>query len=172
MSPVIKILSAALILLSCNETKKLSDGIYIQQRSSMSKEYPLVDSLLIVGNGNAATQRIMDDVMSLFMENLEKRGIKTSSVFVAYSDKRVDEASFNKRNYTYTLWIYEQDRKMQRLEEYTYMIPLAMKITDNRTDDNIWIATSVFNDFVRKKIYKERYANTLISLLKINGLIK
>ena len=75
-------------------------------------------------------------------------------------------------NYDYTLWIYEQDRSLQKLERYDYLVPLAMKLTDNRTSDNIWIATSLYNDYVRKKFYKERYAGALVLILRANGIIK
>jgi hypothetical protein len=103
---------------------------------------------------------------------LKERGVNTTSVFVSYSDKRIDESKFNKRNYAYTLWIYEQDRKLQNLDGYNYLVPLAMKLTDNRTSDNIWIATSVFNDLVKKEFYKERYAGTLMLIFLSNGIIK
>jgi len=167
------LLSAAVLLLSgCNMMKKLEDGIYIQQRTSANKVYPQVDSLLIVANGNSATKRIMEDVMPLFTEGLKKRGITSVSVFVSYTDKKINEAEFNNRNFAYTLWIYEQDRTMQKLDGYQYLVPLAMKLTDNKTADNVWIATSIFNDLVRKKFYKERYAGTLVLLLRANGIIK
>jgi hypothetical protein len=152
--------------------KKLEDGVYIQQRTSLNKDYPQVDSLLIVANGNSATQRIMEDVMPLFTEGLKKRGINTISVFVSYNDKRIDESQFNNRNYAYTLWIYEQDRALQKLDGYDFLVPLAMKLTDNRTSDNVWIATSIFNDIIKKKIYKERYAGTLMLIFRANGIIK
>jgi hypothetical protein len=152
--------------------KKMEDSVYIQQRTSMNKDYPQIDSLLIVGNGNSATQRIMEDVMPFFTEGLRKRGINSVSVFVPYADKRINEAEFNKMNYTYTLWIYEQDRTMQKLEGYDYLVPLAMKLTDNKTSDNVWIATSIFNDIVKKKFYNEKYAGTLVLLFRANGIIK
>ena len=152
--------------------KKMEDSVYIQQRTSMNKDYPEIDSLLIVGNGNSATQRIMEDVMPFFTEGLRKRGIISLSVFVSYADKRINEAEFNKMNYAYTLWIYEQDRTMQKLDGYEHLVPLAMKLTDNKTDDNVWIATSVFNDIVKKKFYNEKYAGTLVLLFRANGLIK
>jgi hypothetical protein len=152
--------------------KKLEDGVYIQQRTSVNKEYPQVDSFLIVANGNSATQRIMEDVMPFFTEDLKKRGINTTSVFVSYTDKRINESEFDKKNYTYTLWIYEQDRALQKLDGYEYLVPLAMKLTDNRTADNIWIATSIYNDIVKKKFYKEKYAGTLMLLFRANGIIK
>lgn len=167
------LISAAILLLSsCNMMKKMEDSVYIQQRTSMNKDYPQIDSLLIVGNGNSATQRIMEDVMPLFTEGLRKRGISSVSVFVPYADKRINEAEFNKMNYTYTLWIYEQDRTMQKLEGYDYLVPLAMKLTDNKTSDNVWIATSIFNDIVKKKFYNEKYAGTLVLLFRANGIIK
>jgi len=172
MKNCILILAASLLLSSCNMTKKLQDGVYIQQRTSMNKDYPQVDSLLIVANGNSATQRIMEDVMPLFTEGLRKRGISTVSVFVSYNDQRINEAEFNNRNYAYTLWIYEQDRAMQKLDGYDWLVPLAMKLTDNKTSDNVWIATSIFNDIVKKKFYKEKYAGTLVLLFRANGIIK
>ena len=164
--------TAGLLLCGCNVMKKMEDGIYIQQRTSVNKVYPRVDSLLIVANGNSATQRIMEDVMPLFSEGLRKRGINSASVFVSYTDKRIDETEFNNRNYAYTLWIYEQDKSLQKLDGYDYLVPLAMKLTDNRTSDNVWIATSIFNDLVKKKFYKERYAGTLVLLFRANGIIK
>jgi len=174
--PVMKnyiLISAALLLLSgCHMMKKLEDGVYIQQRTSINKDYPQVDSLLIVANGNSATQRIMEDVMPFFIEGLKKRGINTVSVFVSYNDQRINEAEFNNRNYAYTLWIYEQDRAMQKLDGYDWLVPLAMKLTDNKTSDNVWIATSIFNDIVKKKFYKEKYAGTLVLLFRANGIIK
>jgi len=164
--------AAALLLSSCNMMKKLQDGIYIKQRTSIQEDYPQVDSLLIVANGNSATKRLMEDVMPFFTESLKKRGVNTVSVFVSYSEKRINEAEFNTGNYGYTLWIYEQDRTMQKLDGYEYLVPLAMKLTDNKTADNIWIATSIFNDIVKKKFYKEKYAGTLVLLLRANGIIK
>jgi hypothetical protein len=166
------ILSIALLLCSCNTMKKLEDGVYIQQRTSMNKDYPQVDSLLIVANGNSATQRIMEDVMPFFTERLKKSGIHSTSVFISYNDKRIDEAEFNNRNYTYTLWIYEQDRSLQRLEGYDFLVPLAMKVTDNRTADNVWIATSLYNDVIKKRFYKEKYAGTLALLFRATGMIR
>ena len=162
----------AVLLCSCNAMKKLEDGVYIQQRTSLNKDYPQVDSILIVGNGNSATQRIMEDVIPYFTDGLKKRGVHTTSVFVSYTEKRIDESAFNNMNYDYTLWIYEQDKTLQKLDGYDYLVPLAMKLTDNRTSDNIWIATSVFNDYVKKKFYKERYAGTLVLILRANGIIK
>ena len=61
---------------------------------------------------------------------------------------------------------------MQRLDEYNFLVPLAMKLTDNRTSDNVWIATSIFNDVVKKKFYKERYAGTLELLFRASGFVK
>lgn len=162
----------AVLLCSCNVMKKLEDGVYIQQRTSLNKDYPQVDSILIVANGNSATQRIMEDVIPYFTEGLKKRGVNTTSVFVSYTEKRIDESAFNKMNYDYTLWIYEQDKTLQKLDDHEYLIPLAMKLTDNRTSDNIWIATSIFNNYVKKKFYKERYAGTLVLILRANGIIK
>ena len=162
----------AFLLCSCNAMKKLEDDVYIRQRTPWSKDYPQLDSILIVANGNSATKRIMEEVMPYFTNSLKERGVNTTSVFVSYSDKRIDESKFNKRNYAYTLWIYEQDRKLQNLDGYNYLVPLAMKLTDNRTSDNIWIATSVFNDLVKKEFYKERYAGTLMLIFLSNGIIK
>jgi hypothetical protein len=164
--------AAALLLCGCNAMKKLQDSVYIQQRTSINKDYPRVDSLLIVANGNSPTQRIMEDVIPFFTEGLKKRGINTASVFVSYTDKRINEAEFNTRNYAYTLWIYEQDRAMQKLDGYDFLVPLAMKLTDNRTSDNVWIATSIYNDIVKKKFYKEKYAGTLELIFRANGIIK
>jgi len=162
----------AVLLCSCNAMKRLEDGVYIQQRTSMNKDYPQVDSILIVANGNSATQRIMEDVMPYFTEGLKKRGVSTTSVFVSYAEKRIDESVFNTGNYAYTLWIYEQDKSLQKLDGREHLVPLAMKLTDNRTDDNVWVATSVFNDYVKKEFYKERYAGTLVLILRANGIIK
>lgn len=162
----------AFLLFSCHTMKKMEDGVYIQQRTSANKDYPQVDSILIVANGNSATKRIMDDVMPIFTKGLKERGVNTTSVFVSYTDKRINESEFNKMNYTYTLWIYEQDRALQKLDGYDYLVPLAMKLTDNRTSDNVWIATSIFNDIVKKKFYKEKYAGTLMLIFRANGIIK
>ena len=172
MKSSLLILIPALLVCSCNMMKKLEDGVYIQQRTPLSKDYPQLDSILIVANGNSATKRIMEDVMPYLTSGLKERGVNATSVFVSYSDKRINESEFNNRNYAYTLWIYEQDRKLQNLDGYNYLVPLAMKLTDNRTSDNIWIATSVFNDFVKKKFYKERYAGTLMLIFLSNGIIK
>jgi hypothetical protein len=172
MKHYLLISTAALLLCGCNAMKKLQDGVYIQQRTSINKDYPRVDSLLIVANGNSATQRIMEDVMPLFTEGLKKRGINSVSVFVSYTDKRINEAEFNNQNYAYTLWIYEQDRALQKLDGYDYLVPLAMKLTDNKTSDNVWIATSIFNDIVKKRFYKEKYAGTLELIFRANGIIK
>jgi len=162
----------ALLFCSCNVMKKMEDGVYIQQRTSLNKDYPQVDSILIVANGNSSTQRIMEDVMPYFTDGLKKRGVNTTSIFVSYTDRRIDESEFNKRNYTYTLWIYEQDKTLQKLDGYDHLIPLAMKLTDNRTSDNVWIATSIFNNYVKKEFYKERYAGTLMLIFRANGIIK
>ena len=172
MKSYILIPAIAFLFCSCNAMKKLQDSVYIQQRTSMNKDYPQVDSLLIVANGNSATQRIMEDVMPLFIEGLKKRGINSVSVFISYTDKRIIESEFNNRNYAFTLWIYEQDRALQKLDGYDWLVPLAMKLTDNRTSDNVWIATSIFNDIVKKKFYKEKYAGTLVLLFRANGIIK
>ena len=166
------ILLPAILLFSCHTMKKMEDSVIIQQRTSANKDYPQVDSILIVANGNSATKRIMEDVMPYFTEGLKERGVNTTSIFISYTDKRIDESEFNKRNYAYTLWIYEQDRTLQKLDGYDHLVPLAMKLTDNRTSDNVWIATSVFNNYVKKKFYKERYAGTLMLILRANGIIK
>ncbi len=172
MKKILLIPTALLLLTSCNVMKKLEDGVYIQQRTSVNKDYPQVDSLLIVANGNSQTRRIMEDVMPYFTEGLKKRGIKSTAVFVAYNDQRINETAFNNRNYAYTLWIYEQDRSLQKLDGYDFLVPLAMKLTDNRTSENFWIATSIFNDIVKKRYYKEKYAGTLMIILRANGIIK
>lgn len=172
MRSYILIPAVALLLCSCNVMKKLQDGIYIQQRTSINNDCPRIDSLLIVANGNSATQRIMEDVMPYFTERLKKRGINSVSVFVSYNEKRINEAEFNNQNYAFTLWIYEQDRVLQKLDRYDYLVPLAMKLTDNRTSDNVWIATSIFNDIIKKRFYKERYAGILELLFRANGIIK
>ena len=165
------IIPAILLFISCNVMKKMADSVYIQQRTPAVDD-AFLDSLLIVGNGNSATQRIMEDVIPYFIERLKQKGIKSTSVFVSYSNRRINEAEFDNRNYAYTLWIYEQDRHMQRLDEYNFLVPLAMKLTDNRTSDNVWIATSIFNDVVKKKFYKERYAGTLELLFRASGFVK
>ena len=162
----------AFLLFSCHTMRKLEDGIYIQQRTSVNKDYPQVDSILIVANGNSATKRIMEDVMPIFTGDLRKRGVNSTAVFVSYNEKRIDESAFNKMNYTYTLWIYEQDKALQKLDGYDHLVPLAMKLTDNRTSDNVWIATSVFNDIVKKKFYKQKYAGTLMLIFRANGIVK
>lgn len=161
-----------LLLYSCKSVRRLEDRVFIQQRTSMNQDYPRVDSLLIVANGNSATQRIMEEVMPYFTEGLKKRGISSTSVFISYNDKRINEAEFNNRNYNFTLWIYEQDRTLQNLDGYEFLVPLAMKVTDNRTADNVWIATSIYNDVVRKRFYKEKYAGTLVLLFRANGMIQ
>ena len=172
MKKALLIPTVLILLSSCHMMKKLEDSVYIQQRTSINKDYPQVDSLLIVANGNSATRRIMEDVMPYFTESLKQRGINSKAVFVSYTDERINEAQFNNRNYSFTLWIYEQDRAMQKLDGYDFLIPLAMKITDNRTSENFWIATSIFNDIVKKRFYKEKYAGTLMILLRANGIIK
>ena len=161
-----------LLLCSCNAMKKLQDGVYIQQRTSVDKDYPKVDSLLIVANGNSATRRFMEDVIPYFSEGLKKRGIHSVSVFISYTDQKINEAAFDKQDYAYTLWIYEQDRALQKLDGYEWLVPFAMKLTDNRTSDNVWIATSIFNDIVRNRFYKERYAGMLVVLFRANGIIR
>ena len=166
------LIPAIAFLCSCNVMKKMADSIYIQQRTPAKQDAASMDSLLIVGNGNSATQRIMEDVMPLFRERLKQRGINSTTVFISYSQQKINEAQFDNRNYAYTLWIYEQDRSMQQLGEYNYLVPLAMKLTDNRTSDNVWIATSIFNDLVKKKFYKERYAGTLVLLFRASGFVK
>src|SRR6187397_2598706 len=93
------ILLPAILLLGCHTMKKLNDGIYIQQRTSVNKDYPQLDSILIVANGNSATKRIMEDVMPYFTNSLKERGVNTTSLFVSYSENRIDESKFNKRNY-------------------------------------------------------------------------
>ena len=166
------VIPAMLLLCGCGMMKKMADSVYIHQRTPAKKDADALDSLLIVGNGNSATQRIMEDVMPLFIERLKERGIASTSIFVSYSNQKINEAEFDNRNYAYTLWIYEQDRSLQRLGEYNYLVPLAMKLTDNRTSDNVWIATSIFNDLVKKRFYKERYAGTLVLLFRASGFVK
>jgi hypothetical protein len=160
------------LLCGCNAMKKLEDSVYIQQRTSLNKDYPRVDSLLIVANGNSATRRFMEDVIPHFSEGLKKRGIQSTIVFIPYSDQRINEAEFDKQNYAYTLWIYEQDRALQKLDKYEWLVPFAMKVTDNRTSDNVWIATSIFNDIIKKRFYKEKYAGMLVVLFRANGLVR
>lgn len=152
--------------------KRLEDSVYIQQRTPAVNETLAIDSLLIIGNGNSATQRIIEDVMPFFIDRLKQRGISSKTVFVSYSKQRINEAEFDNRKYGYTLWIYEQDRDLQRLKDYNYLVPLAMKLTDNRNAENVWIATSIYNDLVKKKFYKEKYAGTLALLFRASGLIK
>lgn len=166
------LIPAILLLCSCGMMKKMADSVYIQQRTPAKNDAEALDSLLIVGNGNSATQRIMEDVMPLFIERLKERGIASTSIFISYSNRKINESEFDNRNYAHTLWIYEQDRSLQNLGEYNYLVPLAMKLTDNRTSDNIWIATSIFNDLVKKKFYKERYAGTLVLLFRASGFVK
>jgi hypothetical protein len=166
------VIPVILLLCGCGMMKKMADSVYIHQRTPAMTDTVALDSLLIVGNGNSATQRIMEDVMPLFIDRLKQRGIQSTSIFISYSNQKVNEAEFDNRNYAYTLWIYEQDRSLQKLGEYNYLVPLAMKLTDNRTTDNVWIATSVFNDLVKKKFYKERYAGTLVLLFRASGFVK
>ena len=62
---------------------------------------------------------------------------------------------------------------MQKLEGYDYLLPLAMKLTDNKTSDNVWIATSIFNDIVKKEILQRkicRYAGASISCQRDNKI--
>lgn len=150
----------------------MNDQVFIQQRTSMRLPLPRIDSLLIVANGSSATRQIMDEIIPFFQEDLQQRGVNSKSMFVSYTDRRINEQEFDNRKYTYTLWIYEQDRKMQQLENYVHLIPLAIKLTDNSSTENIWIATSIINSLVRKRFYKERYAGTLALLFRANGLIK
>ena len=166
------VIPAMLLLSSCGMMKKMADSVYIHQRTPAKFDAAALDSLLIVGNGNSATQRIMEDVMPLFIERLKERGIASTSVFISYSNQKINESEFDNRNYAYTLWIYEQDRSLQHLGEYNNLIPLAMKLTDNRTSDNVWIATSIFNDLVKTRFYKERYAGTLVLLFRASGFVK
>lgn len=162
----------AMQLAGCNALKKLQDEVYIQQRTPLDKPYPKVDSILIVANGNSATQRIMEEVIPLFVDRLKKRGVASTSIFVSYSDQRINEATFDNRKYSYTFWIYEQNKKMQQLDGYDYLVPLAMKLTDNKNADNVWIATSIYNNMVKKPYYRERYAGTLMFLFRANGMVQ
>ena len=167
------ILYAAICLFcSCNVMKKMDDMVFIQQRTPMPRDLPHIDSLLIVANGNSATQQIMDDIIPLFQQSLQQRGVVSQSVFVSYTDRHINEQEFDNRKYSYVLWIYEQDRKMQQLENYAHLIPLAIKLTDINNEKNIWIATSIINNLVKKKFYKEKYAGTLALLLRANGFVK
>lgn len=172
MRPVFLLPVIMLWLTGCNVMKRMEDSVFIQQRTSVNRPYPRVDSLFIVANGNSATQRIMDDIIPLFRDGLQKRGVSSSTLFVSYTDKRINEAEFDNRNYSYTLWIYEQDRRLQQLENYEWLVPLAMKLTDNKNADNVWIATSIINNVVKKKYYREKYAGTLVLIFRANGLIK
>src|SRR4026207_1843941 len=115
------------LLCSCQAVKRMADSVYIQQRTPAGNDTEVMDSLLIVGNGNSATQRIMEEVMPFFIKRLKERGINSTSVFVSYSNKRINEAEFDNKNYAYTLWIYEQDRSLQKLDNFNYLVPLAMK---------------------------------------------
>lgn len=170
--PRLLIIGVLIFCAGCNVMKKLEDQVYIQQRTSMLQPLPVLDSLLIVANGNSATRRIMDDIIPLFQESLQKRGINSHRLFVSYTDGRINEDEFNNRNYTYTLWIYEQDRHLQQLDNDEHLVPLAIKLTDNSSDQNIWIATSIVNNLVKKKFYREKYAGTLALLFRANGLVK
>jgi len=167
------ILYAAICLLcGCNVMKKMDDMVFIQQRTPMPKNLPHIDSILIVANGNSATEQIMDDIIPLFQQSLQQRGVVSQSVFVSYTDRHINEQEFDNRKYSYVLWIYEQDRKMQQLENYAHLIPLAIKLTDINNEKNIWIATSIINNLVKKKFYKEKYAGTLALLLRANGFVR
>lgn len=157
---------------SCQIVKKLDDQVYIQQRSKIDTRKPQIDSLLIVTNGTSAMQRISEDFIALFQDYLNKKGVHSERVFFSYAGNRVNEDNFDNRRYSYTLWIYEQDRKLQLLDNYLHLVPIAIKLTNNTNDENIWIATSIVNSTVRKKWYREKYAGTLILLFKANGLIE
>lgn len=160
------------LLWGCHAMKKLDNHVFIQQRSPIPTELPRIDSLLIVANGNSATRQIMDDIIPIFQQALQERGISSQRLFVSYNEQRINEQEFDNRQFGHVLWIYEQDRKLQQLEKYTYLIPIAIKLTDNSNSKNIWIATSIFNNFIKNKYYKEKYAGTLALLLRANGFIK
>ena len=165
-------LGAALFLLAgCKAMKKMADQVYINQRSTINFTAPRIDSLLIVTSGTSATQQISEDFISLFQQYLKDRGVPSQRLFVSYSGNRIDEAQFDNRNYSYTLWIYEQDRKMQLLDSYDHLVPLAIKLTDNRNSKNVWIANSIINNMVRNKFYRERYAGMLVIIFRANGLL-
>ena len=66
------ILVLAVLLCSCSPVKKLEDGVYIHQRTSLSKDYPQIDSILIVANVNSETQRIIENVMNYFKYRFKK----------------------------------------------------------------------------------------------------
>ncbi|HET9747210.1 MAG TPA: hypothetical protein VFP97_15960 [Chitinophagaceae bacterium] len=166
------VIPVIVVLCGCGMMRKMADSVYIHQRTPAKDDPEILDSLLIVGNGNSATQRIMEEVMPLFIERLKQRGITSTSVFISYSNQRINETEFDNQNYAHTLWIYEQDRSLQKLADHNYLVPLAMKLTDNRTSDNVWIATSIFNDLVRKKFYRDRYAGTLVLLFRASGFVK
>jgi hypothetical protein len=167
------ILLIALYLTSCsNAMKKLDDNVYIFQRTPFGASLPRIDSLLIVTNGNSAAQRIADEIIPFFQDRLQKRGVQSSTMFFSYSNGRVNEDDFDNKRYTYTLWIYEQDRRGQRLEHVPHLVPLAIKLTNNQNEENIWIATSIVNSSITKKFYREKYAGMLALLFRANGLTK
>lgn len=164
--------TAVCLLCSCNVVKKMDDQVFIMQRTPMPDEFPLIDSILIVANGNSATQQIMDDIIPIFQQNLTERGVTSRSIFVPYNERHINEKEFDNGSYSYILWIYEQDRKLQQLEKYMHLTPLAIKVTDINNEKNIWIATSIFNNLIKKKFYKEKYAGTLAFILRANGIVK
>ncbi len=162
----------AVLFAGCQAMKKLDDQVFILQRSSMSVPLPRIDSLLIVANGTSATEQIAEEFISLFQDHLNKKGVHSQRLFVSYTSQRINEENFDNRRYNYTLWIYEQDRKMQLLQDYDHLVPLAIKLTNNSNSENIWIATSIVNNLVRKKFYREKYAGMLILLFRANGLLE
>ena len=172
MKAVFPIIAISLLLSACEAVKRMADEVYIKQLTSEGFEKMPIDSVLIVANGNSATQRIMEDVIPILEDGLKKRGINSVSVFISYSEKKVNEKEFDNRNYSHTLWIYEQDRELQKLGNYNYLVPLAMKLTENKTYENVWIATTVYNDHVKNKFYKEKYAGLIILLFRANGIIR
>lgn len=157
---------------SCHVMKKLDDEVHIRQRTPMGDSLPKLDSLLIVANGNSAMRQISEEIIPIFQKHLQSRGVQTSRVFHSYSEGRVNEQEFDNRNYSYTLWIYEQDRRGQMMEDKPHLVPFAIKLTNNQNSSNIWIATSVINSMVTKKFYKERYAGILTLLFRANGLVR
>ena len=159
------------LLAGCNAMKKMADEVYINQRTRIDLSVPRIDSLLIVASGTSATQQISEEFISLFQNYLKDRGVSSQSMFISYSGKRIDEEKFDNRRYAYTLWIYEQDRKMQLMEKHEYLVPLALKLTDNRSNKNVWIANSIVNNMVRKKYYKEKYAGMLLLIFRANGFL-
>jgi hypothetical protein len=157
------IILTALYLTSCsNVMKKLDDNVYIFQRTPFGGSLPRIDSLLIVTNGNSAAQRIADEIIPFFQDRLQKRGVQSSTMFFSFDNKR----------YTYTLWIYEQDRRGQKMEHVPHLVPLAIKLTNNQNEENIWIATSIVNSSITRKFYREKYAGMLALLFRANGLTK